>query len=252
MEDMALLIDFHRDAQRQGPGSVEATQRALATTGLDSSHPLTIADIGCGTGAASLVLANQFPGHITAVDLLPEFLETLEARAHAAGVSDRIQPIHASMNSLPFEGESLDLLWSEGAIYNMGFEAGIADWFRFLKPGGFLVVSEITWFSTSRPPELGSHWESAYPEIDTASSKMDALERHGYRPQAYFALPESCWLAHYYAPMEARFDAFLARHGHSEAAQALVAGEQTEIALYKTYRDYFGYGVYIARKPVSS
>jgi hypothetical protein len=48
--------------------------------------------------------------------------------------------------------------------------------------------------------------------------------------------------------MEDRFDDFLTRHNHSEAAATIVAAEQHEIDLYKTYRDYISYGVYVARK----
>lgn len=252
MEELSLLIDFHRDAQRQGPGSEAETLRALTFTDLDRNRPLKMADIGCGTGAASRVLAKHLPGTITAVDMLPEFLDALGTRASAAGVSDRIQPMQASMECLPFGEESLDLIWSEGAIYNMGFEAGIAAWWRFLKRGAVLVVSEITWLSASRPEALSAYWESAYPEIGKASEKVGALERHGYHPQGYFVLPESCWLTNYYAPMEARFDDFLARHGYSEAARALVEEERAEIALYRANKAFYGYGVYIARKPVSS
>ncbi len=252
MNKLSLLIDFHRDAQRQGPGSEAETLRALTFTELDRNRPLKMADIGCGTGAASLVLAKQLPGTIAAVDLLPEFLETLGARASSVGLSNRIQPMQASMERLPFGEESLDLIWSEGAIYTMGFEAGIAAWWQFLKPGGVLVVSEITWRSASRPEALSAYWESAYPEIGEASEKVGALERQGYHPQGYFLLPESCWLTNYYAPMEARFDDFLARHGHSEAAQALVAEERTEIEWYQAYSAYYGYGVYIARKPLAA
>ena len=37
---------------------------------------------------------------------------------------------------------ALDLIWSEGAIYNIGFEQGVRDWRPFLKEGGVLVASE--------------------------------------------------------------------------------------------------------------
>lgn len=252
MDDMSLLIDFHIEAERQGPGSDEETLRALSFADLDETRPLQIADIGCGTGAASLVLAKKLHGTITAVDMLSAFLDKLESRAVEAGVADRIQTMNASMDSLSFGEGALDLLWSEGAIYNMGFEAGVAAWHRFLKPGGYLVASEITWLTKSRPEELRTHWEAEYPEINAASSKMDVLERYGYSPQAYFVLPANCWWNNYYGPMEKRFDRFLARHGHSQEARALVAREQAEIALYRKYSAYYGYGVYVARKSISS
>ena len=60
---------------------------------------------------------------IVAVDLFPEFLEVLQSRAQEAGLTGRIETLAASMDALPFEPESLDLIWSEGAIYNLGFAA---------------------------------------------------------------------------------------------------------------------------------
>ena len=46
------------------------------------------------------------------------------------------------MDNLPFQNEELDLIWSEGAIYNIGFERGMNEWNKYLKKGGFIAVSE--------------------------------------------------------------------------------------------------------------
>ena len=152
------------------------------------------------------------------------------------------------MEALPFEEQAFDAIWSEGAVYNMGFAAGIAAWRRFLKPGGILAVSELTWLTGERPAELEEHWAAVYPEVATASAKLAVLETGGYAPIGYFPLPERCWLENYYRPMQARFDDFIARNGGSDAAQAIVAAEQTEIALYERYSAYYGYGYYLARR----
>jgi ubiquinone/menaquinone biosynthesis C-methylase UbiE len=246
--DYRLLIDLHRYSARQGPGGEAETKRAIELAGLDRSRPLKIADIGCGTGASTILLARELDADITAVDFLPEFLDELQSRANDHGVAGRITTLNCSMDALTFADEEFDVIWSEGAIYNMGFEDGISAWSRFLKPWGKLVVSEITWLSATRPPELQSHWVTEYPEIDVASAKMEILERHGYGPEAYFVLPAHCWLENYYRPMQSRFDAFLEMHDHSDQAQAIVEAEQQEIALYEKYRDYYSYGVHVARK----
>jgi ubiquinone/menaquinone biosynthesis C-methylase UbiE len=148
-----------------------------------------LADIGCGTGASSLLLDRLLRNaRITAVDLLPDCLDVLKSRARQL--------------------EELDVIWSEGAIHNIGFAKGVADWRRSLKPDGLLVVSEITWTTASRPTELQQHWQTEYPEIDLASAKIGLLEQHGYAPIGYFVLPQHCWLDHYYRPMQARFNDF--------------------------------------------
>jgi len=248
MSDFQLLIDLHRPAERQGPDGEVETKRAIDLARLDRSRPLKIADIGCGTGASTILLAKELDADITAVDFLSEFLDELRSRANDHGVSDRITTQHCSMDALPFDEGTFDVIWSEGAVYNMGFEAGISAWSRFLKPGGKLIVSEITWLSATRPPELQSHWETEYPEIDVASAKIGLLERHGYSPEGYFVLPVHCWLDNYYRPMQSRFDAFLERHGGTHQAKAVVEAEQHEIALYEKYCDYYSYGVYVAKK----
>ena len=87
MDDLRLLIDLHLHAARQGPGGDAETCRAIELSGLRDGYGLKIADIGCGTGASTLVLARELDADITAVDFLPEFLDVLKARAQAAGVA---------------------------------------------------------------------------------------------------------------------------------------------------------------------
>ena len=45
----------------------------------------------------------------------------------------------------------IDLIWSEGAVYTIGFERGINEWYKFLKHGGYIAISEASWFAKNRP-----------------------------------------------------------------------------------------------------
>ena len=248
MDDYRLLIDLHKRAKRQGPGGDAETRNAIDLAMLDQSAPLKVADIGCGTGASTIQLARLLNAKITAIDFLSDFIEVLKGNAEKEGLSNKITPLVCSMENLQFDDEEYDVIWSEGAIYNIGFEKGINDWRRFLKPDGLLIVSEITWTTNGRPLEIQKYWQSEYPEIDTASSKINILEKSGYSPIAYFVLPERCWLENYYRPMQSSFAEFLDRHTYSEKAEAIVEAEQKEIALYEKYKAYYSYGVYVARK----
>lgn len=249
MDDFRLLVDLHKQSERQGPGGIAETRRAVELARLDPAVPLEIADIGCGTGAASLLLAHVLNARVTAVDLMPDFIEILRVEAEKAGLPGSIAPRVGSMEALPFEREAFDVIWSEGAVYNMGFRKGVTEWQRFLKPGGILAVSEITWASSERPVEIEEYWHAAYPQIDTASAKISVLESSGYIPLGYFLLPERCWLDNYYRPLQASFDEFLQRNNHSDEARAVVAAEEEEIALYEKFGRYYSYGFYIAQKP---
>jgi SAM-dependent methyltransferase len=248
MTDIQLLIDLHKDWERQGPGSPEVTRKALELLGIRKEDPLKIADIGCGSGGQTITLAQHTSGPIKAVDLFPEFLEELGKKAEELGLKDRISTSIQSMQELDFEEEELDLIWSEGAIYIMGFEEGVRNWRRFLKPGGFLAVSEVSWLTHSRPAEIEEYWGEQYPEIDTISNKIRLLEENGFSPLAHFVLPSHCWLDNYYRPLEQRFDAFLERHQNTTAARRIVEDEKREIQVYEKFKDYYSYGFYLAQK----
>jgi len=248
LDDLSLLVDLHREGQRQGPGGDDETRLAITLSGLSGRTGLKIADIGCGTGASTLVLAQALDASVTAVDFLPDFLRDLEIAAERQNLMKRIETLAASMDALPFEEQSFDAIWSEGAIYNIGFTNGIQAWRRLLKPDGILAVSELTWLTKDRPAELEQHWLREYPEVDTASAKMAILERNGFVPVGYFALSKRCWLDNYYRPMQARFTAFLERNDNSEAAAAIVAAEEHEIALYERHSAFVSYGYYVARR----
>lgn len=243
-----LLIDLHKGNKRQGPGGDEQTMQAMQLAGLmNSSQALQIVDIGCGTGASTLVLAKNLNATITAVDLFQDFLDVLSEEAGKRGVADKIKTLAVSMEELPFEEASLDVIWAEGAIYNMGFAKGVEYFKRFLKPGGILAASEITWLTNERPTEIQHHWDAEYPEIATASDKIKVLEEHGFALKGYFPLPESSWIENYYTPLENTFDGFIAKHD-TDDARAIVEAEKAEIDLYKKYKNYYSYGFYIAQK----
>ncbi len=248
MDKIQLLIDLHKDGLRQGPGSTASTKKALEMTGLDLSSQLKVADIGCGTGASTLVLAESMSAKIIAIDFLQEFLDILVSRSSERGLEKFISTKTCSMDNLPFSENELDLIWSEGAIYNIGFKKGIADWRKYIKPGGVLVASDITWLTDERPEELQNHWDHEYPEIGNASAKMRVIEQSGYSPLGYFVLPKACWTDEYYNPMTGRFPAFLSKFQHSKEAIEVVDAEKYEIALYEKYSKYVSYGVYIARR----
>ena len=125
--DFTLICNYFKGLKRQGPGSPEVTQKALSFTN-ELSDEARIADIGCGTGGQTMALANYTKGQITGIDLFPDFIEIFNRNAIEAHCEDRVKGIVGSMDALPFQEEELDLIWSEGAIYNIGFERGMNEW----------------------------------------------------------------------------------------------------------------------------
>lgn len=245
--DFTLICDYFASLERQGPGSPEVTLKALGF--IDNLTPASrIADIGCGTGGQTLVLARHAPGQIIALDLFAPFIEILNSNSRAQGLQDRVTGVVGSMEQLPFQEGELDLIWSEGAIYNIGFERGVREWHRLLKPGGYLAVTEASWLTDERPAEIQDFWTDAYPQIDTIPNKVAQLQQAGYVPMATFVLPETCWIDHFYRRQAAAQAAFLARHPDNQAAVDLVANERREARLYQQYKAFYGYVFYIGKK----
>jgi len=245
--DFGIICDYFSGIERQGPGSPEATIKALSF--IDNlTNESKIADIGCGTGGQTMVLAQNAPGRITGIDLFPKFIDLFNANAGKLNLQERVKGVVGSMDNLPFRDEELDLIWSEGAIYNIGFERGLNEWRRLLKKGGYIAVSESSWFTEERPEEISRFWQDAYAEIDTIPKKVAQMQKAGYVPVAAFILPENCWTVNYYEPQESIQEAFLDRYKGNKAAEDLVAFQKHEAELFKKYKAYYGYVFYIGRK----
>ncbi len=245
--DYDLICEYFSYVERQGPGSPESTLKALGF--IDNlTGDSRIADIGCGTGGQTMVMAQHSPGTITGIDLFPRFIDLFNANARKFKLEERVKGIVGNMDALPFEEEEFDLIWSEGAIYNIGFERGITEWQKFLKPGGYLAVTEASWFTDSQPDEINDFWMDAYPEIDTISHKVEQLQKAGYVPVATFVLPETCWTDHFYVKQVAAAEIFLQKYRGNRMAEELVANERKEAEIYARYKAYYGYVFYIGKK----
>lgn len=245
--DLNLISEFFSCLERQGPGSPEATITALHF--IDNLTPQSlIADIGCGSGGQTMILAQNAPGHITGIDLFPAFIKTFNNNAEKLNLQDRVKGIVGKMEELPFQKNELDLIWSEGAIYNIGFERGLNEWHKFLKKGGYIAVSEASWFTEERPAEIDSFWKDAYPQIDTIPNKVAQMQKAGYIPVATFNIPENCWIDHYYEPQINVQKDFLKKYKGNQMAVDFIENEKREYQLYKKYKAYYGYTFYIGKK----
>ena len=215
MED--IFFEAFEGMGRLGPGSDASTRKAAGLFGR-KNEALTILDAGCGNGIQSLVLAEVFPGaRITALDNYAPFLENLKREAERRGVARRVTTVCASLEELPFPEASFDLIWSEGAIYVIGFERGIREWKGLLKPGGALVCSEVCWLTSSPTPENA-----------------------GYRSHRYFHQPSSDWEG-YYGEVQKNLDRMRVVHAGNPDAREIIGELQEEIDLFGRYGDQYGY-----------
>ena len=211
-------------------------------------HDPSILDVGCGAGLQTIEIARFSDGHVTALDSYELFLDSLTQRVQAADLSKKVRVQQGSMFELPYGPATFDVILSEGAIYIMGLEKGLREWRPFLKQGGYLVASHISWLASDVPEEPKRFWEEDYPAITKVTENLDTFERAGYTMIGHFALPESAWWDDYYVPIEKRLIDLRKKYQDSAAAKASVENMQQEIDLYRRYSAYYGYVFYIARR----
>ncbi len=244
------FFEIHSGNDREAPGCDKFTAKALSyiKTKLKPGA-INILDIGCGPGAQTLQLASELPdAFITAIDTHQPFINRLSITAEKRGFAGRISAVNMSMNAMNFANENFDLIWSEGAIYNLGFDAGLKECRRLLKPGGFAAISEAAWLKSNVPEECREFWSECYPAMRTVNENIEAIQKAGFELIANFTLPGYAWLDNYYAPLKLRAAEMLKNNAGIAEAKAAFDAEMYEIAIYEKYGKYYGYEFFVIRR----
>jgi len=241
---MEFFFEIHKDLPREGPGDSESTRKAFRKLAM-LPEQAAILDVGCGPGVQTMDLALISEGTIVAVDTHQPFLDVLQQKINDEGFQDRIKVQNQSMKALEFPPASFDLIWSEGAIYIMGFENGLRAWKPLLKPEGYIVVTEATWLKPNPPAEIREFWQQAYPEMKSLEENLNIIHNCGYYLIDYFVLPETSWTEEYYKPMQDRIEMLRVQYKDDPQKLAILDEEQIEIQLYNKYSDWYGFVFYI-------
>lgn len=238
-----LFFEIHRGLNYEAPGDPDSTSRAYQQLTLPDSPQ--ILDVGCGPGAQTLVLARISEGQITALDNHAPYLEALQESADKFDLGYLITTMEGDMSAMPFDDQSFDLIWCEGAAYVIGFERAICEWKRFLKPKGCIAITELCWLKQNPPAEIAAFWREAYPAMKDVGTNLLSLEKCGYRSLNYFVLPERAW-QNYYVPLEKRITQLMAKYADSKEKMAVLASERREIEMRRQYAEWYGYAFFIA------
>lgn len=106
-------------------------------------------DAGCGIGlqVPLLVEAVVPGGHVTGLDLSPQFLTRARELTHRIGIAERTSFKEGSVNKLPFTSDVFDWAWSANCVGYAPFDPlpPLKEMARVVKPGGTVAI--LVWSS---------------------------------------------------------------------------------------------------------
>jgi SAM-dependent methyltransferase len=240
-DPVALLF---RGMEKLGPGGNAHTLEVLRR--LPPMQVRVTVDAGCGTGRQTIALARELGTPIDAVDLYQPFLADLVRRAQDAQVGHLVRAHCMDMKDIPDVFPGIDLLWSEGAAYNIGFGNALSTWAHTLVRGGFAVVSELSWLKEPAPEPAREFFRSGYPDMRSVPHNIAVAESAGYRLLSTYTLPAQAWVEDYYDVLEPRALVLLE---HDDASvRAFAAETMREIEVFRRSEGSYGYVFYVLQR----
>ena len=171
-----------------------------------------ILDVGCGSGFPTMELARLSQGELIGIDIDQPALDKFTRKIREAGLNDRVQAVNCSIFDMEFPDESFDIIWAEGSMHVIGFERGLKEWKRFLKPNGFIVVHD---------------------EKGNITEKLAQISSCGYDLLGYFVLNEDTWRDEYFAPLEKLIGSTRTKRPADPKVLEALQNAQWEIDMFK-------------------
>jgi trans-aconitate methyltransferase len=232
------------DMAKLGPGANAHTLTVLRQ--LPRQGFPRVVDAGCGTGRQTLVLAKELVTVIHAVDTHEPFLARLQQLAQAEELGHLIQTHCLDMQEIPKVFQDIDLLWSEGAAYNIGFANALSLWCSAINPGGFAVISELSWLCEQVPDLVREFFITGYPAMQSVAQNRAIAENTGYQVLATHILPQEAWVTDYYDILEPRAKA-LSQHP-DQSVRTFAAEMLKETEIFQSSAGSYGYVFYILQR----
>jgi len=243
-----IFFEVFEGLPRQGPGNRACAEKAL---GLCRELPPVpaVLDLGCGVGGQTLHLAELLPGvRITAIDSHAPSIERLGATVAERGLADRVHPVVGDMASpgLPFE--SFDLIWSEGALYNLGIEKALRICHGLLRPDSYLAFTDAIWRKENPPPEVKASFDLDYPTMGRVPDVLTTIGKTGFSLVGHFTLPDEAWWDDFYTPMERRIEDLRGKYAGDAEVLGVLDQLAREPEMHRRHSDYYAYEFFVARR----
>lgn len=245
-----IFFEVYEALPRQGPGNRACAERALALCRELPAAP-AILDLGCGVGAQTLYLAELTSGSIVAIDNHAPSIERLKRSIDSRGLSPRVQAQVGDMAHPEQPPESFDLIWSEGALYNIGIGNALGVCLGLLRPGGYLAFTDAVWRKANPPPEVKASFDLDYPAMGWQADVVAAIQAREFALVGHFTLPDEAWWDDFYTPMTLQIERLRGKYADDPEASAILAQIAEEPRMHRRYSDVYAYEFFVARRPLS-
>ncbi len=245
MSDSDTISMLFGGMEKLGPGDDAHTLYVLRL--LPRQDFRLIVDAGCGSGRQTLAIARALGTPVHAVDTHQPFLDDLERRAEVRQVRELVRTHCMDMKDIPAAFPGMDLLWSEGAAYNIGFANALSVWAPAILPGGFVVVSELSWLDREAAPvAVRDFFRAGYPDMRAVQQNAELVTRAGFKLLGTHTLPREAWVEGYYDVLGPRAKALLDHP--SPSVRELAAETIKEIEVFEQAGDSYGYVFFLLQR----
>jgi ubiquinone/menaquinone biosynthesis C-methylase UbiE len=239
-------------------GGPEATDELVKLCHIDAGS--TVLDVGCGSGATACYLAKQVGCRVIGVDILDAMVARSRERAARQGLEDRTEFRVADAQDLPFDDGLFDAVLTESVTaFPEDKQRAVAEYARVTTPGGYVGLNESTWRKVPPPPEVlawagqdlgasvkpltAGEWSGLLEgaglteivvqtsEIDTRAEAKGIVRRYGL------------------GGMLRILARTLRLYARNPNYRRFVQSVQKQGVTPDNLEDYFGYGLYVGRKP---
>lgn len=222
-----MKYDLARELDHDGLRKNFITYTRQAFQMVPGLHRPCILDIGCGTGVPALELARMSDGEIFGIDIDETALEEFSKKIATAGLQDRVKAVKCSLFDIEFPDEHFDIVWAEGVIAIIGFEKGLREWRRLIKPHGYLGIHD---------------------DVDDIQQKTEAIPAHGYALINTFAISKDTWWDGYYSILEKRIQKLRTKYCENADVLAMLEKEHHGVEMFKNEPKYHGSIFYVIQK----
>jgi len=243
-----IFFEVYEDLPRQGPGNRDCAARALRLCRELPPSP-AIVDLGCGVGGQTLELAELLASaSIVAIDVHAPSIERLQTAIAGRGLERRVNAIVGDMACLEQSPGSFDLIWSEGALYNIGLRDALRLCHDLLHPGGYLAFTDAVWRKNDPPAEVKASFDLDYPAMGWLVDDLAAIQDSGFDLVGHFTLPDEAWWDEFYTPMENRIAELRGKYANDVEALAILDQIAREPEMHRCHSDFYAYEFFVARR----